>query len=77
MPYLKLAGIVLGGWQMARAAGIAYERLAQGGGDDSFLRAKIITARFFAEHVLPQAAALCTAIIQGSAYMMALDENQF
>ena len=77
VPYLKLAGIVLGGWQMARAAGRAHERLQQGDGDADFLNAKIITARFFADHFLPQATALCAAMLEGSVYLMALDENQF
>ena len=77
VPYLKLAGIVLGGWQMARAAELAHERMRQGQGDADFLSAKIITARFFAEHVLPQAFALRLAIVQGSTYMMTLGENQF
>ena len=55
MPYLKLWGIVAGGWQMARAALIAKARLDGGAEDFDFYRAKIGTARFYAEHILPQA----------------------
>ncbi|MBV8666426.1 MAG: acyl-CoA dehydrogenase [Burkholderiaceae bacterium] len=76
VPYLKLAGVVLGGWQMARAAAIAESKL-QAGGDVKFLKAKIATARFFAEHVLAQASAFRTAAIEGSAGVLALDEDQF
>ncbi len=75
--YLKLAGIVLGGWQMARAALVAQSKLDAGEGDASFLRAKIVTARFFADHFLTQAPSLRTAIIDGSAGVLALDEAQF
>ena len=75
--YLKLAGIVLGGWVMARAALIAQQRLAEGTGDASFYKAKIATARFFADHILSQASGLRTAIIDGSAGVLALGEDQF
>jgi len=77
VPYLKLAGIVLGGWQMGRAALIATQKLASGQGDASFYRAKIGTARFFADHVLVQADALRTSVVSGSAGVMALSEDQF
>ncbi|MFL6709016.1 MAG: acyl-CoA dehydrogenase [Massilia sp.] len=77
VPYLRLAGIVLGGWQMARAALIAQRKLDAGEGDASFYQAKIGTARFFADHVLSQAGSLRTAIVAGSAGVMALTEAQF
>jgi hypothetical protein len=77
VPYLKLAGIVLGGWQMARAALIAQRKLDAGEGDAGFLRAKIATARFFADHILSQASSLRTAIVEGSAGVLALPEDQF
>ena len=77
VPYLKLAGIVLGGWQMGRAALIACEKLGSGEGDVSFYKAKIGTARFFADHVLVQADALRISVVRGSAGVMALSEDQF
>jgi alkylation response protein AidB-like acyl-CoA dehydrogenase len=77
VPYLKLAGMVLGGWQMGRAALIAERRLQEGGGDADFYQAKIVTARFFADHILPQAGACRTAIIDGSRGVLALAEEQF
>ena len=77
VPYLKLAGIVLGGWQMARAAVVAQQRLGEGSGDASFYKAKIATARFFADHILSQAPGLRATIIDGSAGVMALSEEQF
>ncbi|MES2118769.1 MAG: acyl-CoA dehydrogenase, partial [Pseudomonadota bacterium] len=75
--YLKLAGIVLGGWQMARAAVIAKQKLDAKEGDASFYQAKIVTARFFADHILSQASGLRSAIIDGSAGVLALTEDQF
>jgi alkylation response protein AidB-like acyl-CoA dehydrogenase len=74
--YLKLAGIVLGGWQMARAMLAAQRLMAD---DPKFYGAKIATARFYAEHVLPQAAALETAIVSanGNEGVLALSEDQF
>jgi alkylation response protein AidB-like acyl-CoA dehydrogenase len=77
VPYLKLAGIVLGGWQMARAALIAQQKLEAGEGDAAFYKAKIATARFFADHILSQASSLRSAIIGGSAGVLALSEDQF
>jgi butyryl-CoA dehydrogenase len=75
--YLKLAGIVLGGWQMGRAALIASEKISQGDADSSFYQAKIGTARFFAEHYLVQAPGLRTSILLGSVGTLALSEHQF
>jgi len=77
VPYLKLAGIVLGGWQMARAALVAQNKLDAGEGDAAFLRAKIVTARFFADHILSQADGLRTAIVEGSPGVLALEVDQF
>ena len=76
VPYLKLAGIVLGGWQMARAQLAAAARRDE---DPAFHDAKIATARFYAEHVLPQAAALEVAIVnaKGGEGVLALSEDQF
>ncbi|MBV8259950.1 MAG: acyl-CoA dehydrogenase C-terminal domain-containing protein, partial [Paraburkholderia sp.] len=76
VPYLKLAGIVLGGWQMARAM-LASQHLMQN--EPKFHGAKIATAQFFAQHVLPQAVALEAAIVSanGSEGVLALAEDQF
>jgi len=77
VPYLKLAGIVLGGWQMGRAALVAVDKLQAGQGDAQFYVAKIATARFYADHILTQASALQAAIVEGSAGVLALAEDQF
>jgi len=77
VPYLKLWGTVAGGWLMARAALIADAKLSAGAGDADFYRAKIATARFYAEHILPQAAALSTEVVDGASSVLALTEAQF
>ena len=77
VPFLKLMGIVCGGWQMARAALVAQQRLSEGKGDKSFYEAKIKTARFYADHLLTQAPALRNTIVHGAAGVMALAEEQF
>ena len=77
VPYLKLAGIVLGGWQMARAALIAEQKLQAGEGDAGFYKAKIATARFFADHILSAAQGLRSSIVDGSAGVLAMNEDQF
>ena len=58
VPFLELAGIVCGGAQLGRAALVAAKKLAAGDGDAAFLRAKIATARHFADHCLTQAAGI-------------------
>lgn len=75
--YLKLAGIVLGGWQMARAALVAHKKLESGEGDAAFYRAKVATARFFADHILVQAPGMRASIVEGAAGVLALDVEQF
>jgi alkylation response protein AidB-like acyl-CoA dehydrogenase len=77
VPFLKLCGVVFGGWQMARAALAAQARLARGEGDAAFLKAKITTGRFFADHHLSQAPALRDVVLEGSAGVLALTEEQF
>ncbi len=77
VPYLKLAGIVLSGWQMARAARACRRLLDAGQGDAAFLTAKIGTARFHADHVLSQAGGLASSIAEGSAGVLALEPAQY
>jgi acyl-CoA dehydrogenase len=72
--YLRLSGLVLGAWQMARSL-LAAERLRDS--DPTFYHAKITTARFFAENLLPQASALATSIIESGHSTNALEVKQF
>ena len=72
--YLRLCGLVLGAWQMARAL-LAAEGLRSD--DPSFYDSKIATARFFAENLLPQAQALATSIVESGHSTNALAVEQF
>ncbi|MFO1352252.1 MAG: acyl-CoA dehydrogenase [Gammaproteobacteria bacterium] len=75
-PYLMLAGYVCGGWQMARAAVVAKDKLAQGD-NSGFYQAKLITARFYMEQILPKASALLMTVTNAGATTLALAEEQF
>jgi alkylation response protein AidB-like acyl-CoA dehydrogenase len=73
-PYLRLFGTVAGGWLLAKGAAGAQRRLAEGAGDAGFLRAKLATARFYAENVMHQAGGLAAQVITGADSTLALDE---
>ncbi len=77
VPYLRLFGTVAGGWMMARSALIARERKGMSGADRDFLEAKLATARFYLEHLLPLAGALAQTVTQGAASTLALDPSVF
>jgi len=74
VPFLKLLGIVSGGWQMARAA-LAAQAKISGGDTDAFYPAKIATSRFYADHLLSVAPGLAHAVIHGGAGAMALSDE--
>jgi alkylation response protein AidB-like acyl-CoA dehydrogenase len=65
VPYLMLAGNLVAGWQMARALLVAEQRLAEGV-DAEFMRAKVTTARFYADHVLSKVPGLRDSIVEGA-----------
>ncbi len=75
--FLELVGLATGGWLMAKAALAARRRLAAGAEETGFLDAKIVTARFYAEMLLPKAGLLLARIEAGSAGLMALHDEQF
>ena len=76
VPFLRLMGIVSGGWMMARAALVAQGKIA-GGDVDPFFPAKIATAHFYADHVMAAAAGLAQEVVQGGASALTLDEAMF
>jgi alkylation response protein AidB-like acyl-CoA dehydrogenase len=77
VPYLLLAGNVMAGWQMARALLVAEEQLADGAGDAAFLKAKVATARFYADHLLSKVPAARDAIVEGGESVNALALESF
>ena len=76
VPYLMLAGNVMAGWQMARAMLVAQEQIAAGT-DVAFMQAKIITARFYADHLLTKAPGLRDSIVEGAECVTALALEAF
>jgi len=81
VPYLMLAGNVVAGWQMARALVIAEDQLANlasgGEGDAAFLKAKVATAHFYAEHLLNKVPGLRDSIVEGGDCATALALESF
>lgn len=75
-PYLQMVGQLLGGWSLVRQA-LAAKRRLDGGERDDRLEAKLITAQFYCEQLLPLAAAHEPAILSGSSTLMALPAEQF
>ena len=77
VPYLMLAGNVVAGWQMARSLLKAEDMLARGEGDAAFLKAKIATAHFYADHLLSKAPGARDAIVEGADSVTALALDSF
>ncbi len=65
VPYLMLAGNVVAGWQMARAL-VAAEGELKAGTDTGFMKAKITTARFYADHILSRVPGIRDGIVDGA-----------
>jgi 3-(methylthio)propanoyl-CoA dehydrogenase len=78
VPYLMLAGNLMAGWQLARGA-LAAMQNAGGTADHSaeFMAAKIVTAQFYAEHILPKTSIQRDAIVGGAASLLGLDLAAF
>ncbi|MEW9856750.1 acyl-CoA dehydrogenase C-terminal domain-containing protein [Novosphingobium sp. M1R2S20] len=75
--YTRLLGLVAMGYCFAKSAFLAQEKLASGSDEAAFYKAKIATARFFFDRLLPQATTAFLAIKSGKASMMALDDAAF
>ena len=76
VPYLMLAGNLVAGWQMGRAL-LAAQELLHKGQDEAFMRAKIATAQFYAEHLLVRAPGLRDGIVEGADSVTALPLELF
>ena len=76
-PYLRLFGIVAGGWLMAMAALAAGRRAGEGPDDKAVLAAKRVTARFYADNILVQAEGLSAQIMRGGPPILGLPAELF
>ena len=71
-PFLMLWGYVAGAWQLGRSALIAEKKL-----DDPFYAAKLVTARYYADHVLPKGLGYAHEVTAGGPTTMGLKDEQF
>jgi len=77
-PMLTQFSLVVGAWMHAQSA-VAAQKLLVDGTDKystDFLEAKIVTAQFYGEHILPRAEAEARSARAGSAAIMALSPAQ-
>ena len=77
VPYLHLAVTVSGGWFMGKAALVAADYLDKGEGDQIFYRAKIVTAHFYADQMLPQAGAYAETVKAGDTALVGFSDDMF
>ena len=63
VPYLMLAGNLMAGWQLARSLLAAQDNMAE---DPAFMQAKVVTARFYADHILSKATGVRDSIVEGA-----------
>ena len=76
VPYLMLAGNLMAGWQLARSLLVAQDELKTGR-DAEFMKAKIITARFYADHLLSKAPGIRDSIVEGADSVTAMALEAF
>ena len=71
-PFLRLFSVTVGCYLLAKGALAARNRLENGDADTDFLGAKIITARFYAEQIVPQTIGLRDTIMAGDDLFFAI-----
>jgi hypothetical protein len=77
VPYLMLAGNVVAGWQLARSYVAAHQALAAGETDTDFMKAKMVTARFYADHILSKSSSVRDGIVEGAHSVTAMALEAF
>jgi alkylation response protein AidB-like acyl-CoA dehydrogenase len=75
--YMELLGVVSLGLMWLRMAKASAGVLEAGSDDAAFHEAKLVTGRFYAEKIMPDAASLRAKIEGGSDSLMALDPEMF
>lgn len=75
--YMHLFGLVALGYMWARMAKVAEEKLAAGEGNKAYLEAKLVTARYYFERIMPESIAHLARIQSGADSMMALNADAF
>jgi 3-(methylthio)propanoyl-CoA dehydrogenase len=67
--YLMMTGYLFGGWQLARGALLAQERIT-GGSTRAFYAQKVATASFYCEQILPRCVASEQAVLGSSGMLL-------
>lgn len=75
-PYLTMLGQLAGGWSIVGQAVAAHRRI-EAGDTDERLAAKIVTAKFYVEQLLPSGDALEAAVLASGDTLMTLSAEQF
>tara|TARA_R110002072_G_scaffold542_5_gene4372 strand:+ start:4986 stop:6779 length:1794 start_codon:yes stop_codon:yes gene_type:complete len=75
--YLMYSGYVTLAYFWARMAVVAQQKIAAGDGDASFYEAKVMTARFYFDRLLPRTESLKTTVLAGADSLMAMPEELF
>ena len=75
--YMHVLSLTVAGWLMAVSAAKASELMNSGDGDQSELSARLVTVRFFATHIMPRLKAYADSVVNSSAFVMELSEDQF
>ena len=76
-PFLQQMGYAIGGVLLGLGAAAAARRLAAGEGDPAFNRRKIKTARFYADNLLPYAAAEARRVMSGAVTAQSFEAADF
>jgi len=75
--YLMYSGYLTLAYFWAKMARVAQDKLAAGCDDSAFYQAKIKTARFYFQRILPRANGHAACVENGASSMMALDVDDF
>jgi alkylation response protein AidB-like acyl-CoA dehydrogenase len=77
VPYLRIFSTVAGGYMMAKMAYAAHQSLFNNDGEADYYTTKLITARFFAEALLPQVYGLMAPVMGGHKTVTQISNDQF
>jgi alkylation response protein AidB-like acyl-CoA dehydrogenase len=75
--FMMMFGYICGAWMMAKAAIKSQQKLESGEDKTEFFKAKLVTAQFYFEHLLPRIHTNFASIQAGSDSIMSLPEDQF
>ena len=74
--YMTMMSVAACGWLMARQYRVASERHAAGEGDTGFYAQRMVTTRYYLDHMVPEALGQKAAAMDGAKLLYALDAEQ-